>query len=311
MMETGTKKRILIVEDEALIAMELKDRLEGLGYAVCGRAAHAETALEHVVALRPDLVLMDISLAGKMNGVEAAARIRDLSESPVVFLSAYSDPTLIARAAQSGSFGYLVKPFEERELCATIEMALARHAEGRRLRAQTVIDPLTGLHNRRFLDEALPRELARAQREGSELAVAMLDIDYFKQLNDTHGHDAGDQVLRAVAEAIRDALRESDLVCRFGGEEFTVLLPATKPEHAPGKVQAVCDGIRAMRIAYHGAELRVTLSAGVAMAPRDGISAEAVVRAADAALYRAKREGRDRVCVAEPSGSAAKQKLTL
>lgn len=291
--------RIFIVEDEALIAMELKDRLTSLGYEVCGRAAHAETAIEQIVSLRPDLVLMDMNLAGKMSGVEAASRIHDLSETPVVFLTAYSDPALIASAAQAGSFGYLVKPFEERELHATIEMALARCAEEKTLRAQTFIDPLTGLHNRRFLDEALPRELARAAREGNELAVAMLDIDHFKKLNDTYGHDAGDHAIRAVADAIRGALRESDLVCRFGGEEFVVILPATIPEQAPAKIKAVCDGIRSRPIMFLGVELRVTLSAGIASAPRNGTSPETLLRAADVALYRAKREGRDRVCVAD------------
>jgi diguanylate cyclase (GGDEF)-like protein len=126
---------------------------------------------------------------------------------------------------------------------------------------------MTGLHNRRFLDEALPRERARAQRDGSEFAVAMLDIDHFKKLNDTHGHAAGDHAIRAVAEAIRGRLRESDLLCRFGGEEFTAILPATKAAQALGTIQSVCDGIGAMRIAHRGAEMRLTLSAGIATAP--------------------------------------------
>jgi AmiR/NasT family two-component response regulator len=139
MMQAAASRRIFVVEDEALIAMELKDRLEGLGYEVCGSAAHAERALEQIGALRPDLVLMDVNLAGGMSGVEAAERVRDSCAIPVVFLTAYSDPALIARAARAGSFGYLVKPFEGRELHATIEMALARCAEERRLRAQAVI----------------------------------------------------------------------------------------------------------------------------------------------------------------------------
>jgi len=122
----GDPARIFVVEDEALVAMEISARLEDLGYAVCGSASTGEAAVPAIVEMRPDVVLMDIKLAGCMEGTEAAARVRELCNVPVVFLSAYSDPGLVAEAARAGSFGYLVKPFEKRELYAAIEVALAR-----------------------------------------------------------------------------------------------------------------------------------------------------------------------------------------
>ncbi|MFA6543472.1 MAG: response regulator [Limisphaerales bacterium] len=125
---------IFLVEDEALIAMELRDRLTALGYTVCGQAARGELALEKIPALAPDIVLMDIRLAGALNGVETALRLRERCDVAVVFLTAFSDTELIQQVGAAGSFGYLVKPFEERELHATLQVALCRHAADRQLR---------------------------------------------------------------------------------------------------------------------------------------------------------------------------------
>lgn len=118
---------IYIVEDEALIAMEIRDRLESMSYVVCGKASRADKAIEEIPRLKPDLVLMDIRLGDGMNGIETATRLRDLVDVPVVFLSAFSDDALIQEAVGAAAFGYLVKPFNERELSATIQAALAKH----------------------------------------------------------------------------------------------------------------------------------------------------------------------------------------
>lgn len=128
------KARIFIVEDETLIAMELKDRLERMGHTVCGTAIRGEDAIGLITGIWPDLVLMDIKLAGKLDGIETAKRLRELVSVPVVYLTAYSDPAVLERAAGTGPFGYLVKPVGERELVATIEMALHKHAMEKGLR---------------------------------------------------------------------------------------------------------------------------------------------------------------------------------
>ncbi|MCK7499161.1 MAG: diguanylate cyclase [Comamonadaceae bacterium] len=293
------RTRVFLVEDEAVIAMDLCERLTALGYEVCGSAAQGETAVQGIAELRPALVLMDVNLAGSMDGVEVAQQLRERYDVPVVFLTAYSDPELIARVSQTSSYGYLVKPFEERELHATLQVALARHATERELREQITVDSLTGLHNRRFLDQLLPIEISRARRGGRTLSVIMIDIDNFKLLNDAHGHDAGDHVLQRVASTLRGAVRASDLACRYGGDEFTVVMPGVDARGAAHKIRSICAAIRENAFSYRGAHLTLTLSAGVAEIPAAGASPEDLLHAADAALYRAKQAGRDRVCEEE------------
>jgi diguanylate cyclase (GGDEF)-like protein/PAS domain S-box-containing protein len=167
------------------------------------------------------------------------------------------------------------------------------------LREQAIRDPLTGLLNRRFLDETLPRELARCQRTGESLVVAMLDLDRFKGLNDTYGHEAGDQVLRAVGALLRGSVRSADLACRYGGEELTLILPGTTLEDARVRLDALRESISQIRVRYREGELpAITVSVGLAAAARNETDAAALVSRADTALYRAKAQGRNRVRVA-------------
>jgi len=298
-MSRAKVPRIFVVEDEAVIAIALQERLEALGYEVCGATARGETAVQSISESRPDLVLMDVKLAGSTDGVEVAQELREHSDVPIVFLTAYSDPELLARVARTNCYGYLVKPFEERELHATLQVVLARHAIERELREQVTVDALTGLRNRRFLNQVLPMEVSRARRERQPLAVVMIDIDNFKQLNDTHGHDAGDHVLQYIAFTLRGAVRASDLVCRYGGDEFTMVMPDMDARGAAQKVRSVCSVIRESGLSYRGVRLTFTVSAGVAALPLLGGTPEDLLRDADAALYRAKQEGRDWVHEAE------------
>lgn len=156
-------------------------------------------------------------------------------------------------------------------------------------------DELTGLANRRVLDEAIEREWQRLQRTGAGFAVVMLDLDHFKQINDTHGHAAGDSVLAVTAERLREAARRTDLVARLGGEEFLVLMPATELPAALAAAERLLERLRARPCEAGGLSLGVTASAGVAVARADDPEAQAALRRADLALYRAKSQGRDRV----------------
>ena len=291
--------RIIIVEDEAIVAMDLRERLTALGYEVCGIVAQGEAVAQKVIALRPDVLLMDINLAGAIDGVKAAQLVGETCDVPIVFLTAYSDSELVERASRTNAYGFLVKPFDERELHATLQVALVRHAAERDLHKQVNVDPLTGMHNRRFLDEMLPLEISRAHREGHVLTLVMIDIDEFKQLNDTHGHDAGDYALKRIGSMLRGALRASDFACRYGGEEFTVVMPNTDASGAAQKMSSICAEIRQSELKYQGRRLTLTVSAGVAELSASVGTAADLLRAADDALYRAKREGRDRVCEAE------------
>lgn len=170
---------------------------------------------------------------------------------------------------------------------------------------QSIRDPLTGLYNRRFLQETLFREIAHSKRNHSTFAVLMIDVDHFKKFNDTFGHHAGDLVLQNVARTIEAQFRRSDVACRFGGEEFTVLLPGTDLELAQRLANGVLEGIRELVLSHDNKPLdRITASLGVAIFPGHGGSPEALLEAADAALYQAKEAGRNRVVVCGSGASA-------
>jgi diguanylate cyclase (GGDEF)-like protein len=167
------------------------------------------------------------------------------------------------------------------------------------LQQQSIRDPLTKLFNRRFMEETLTREIRRAQRRRTHICVLMLDIDHFKRFNDRHGHAAGDTVLRAFGALLNDHIRSSDVASRYGGEEFTILLPDAAIDDARRKAELLLERTRALRLSFNGSEVgAISASVGVATFPDHGEHAEDLLRAADAALYAAKQGGRDRVEVA-------------
>ncbi|MBC7364120.1 MAG: GGDEF domain-containing protein, partial [Candidatus Aminicenantes bacterium] len=161
-------------------------------------------------------------------------------------------------------------------------------------------DPLTGLYNRRYLEETLERELLRAKRAENPVSVIMLDIDHFKKFNDTYGHEAGDFILQAVARTIQKSVRAEDIVCRFGGEEFIVILPGLELEKAVCRAELILDAVRRLEIKYSDSVLKnLTISAGVAAFPEHGENWPELLQAADSALLQAKSQGRNRVVMAK------------
>ncbi len=182
-------------------------------------------------------------------------------------------------------------------VCAEqISMAIANVKLRDQLRDQTIRDPLTGLFNRRYLLDMLRREFSRARRTNQSVCVLSLDVDHFKLFNDNHGHDAGDTVLRAVGECLEKSFRNEDTACRYGGEEFIVVMPAAPPDEAIRRAEELRAKIEAIALRYLDRNLpRITVSIGVAAFPSCGDNPEAVIRAADAALYQAKDSGRNRV----------------
>jgi len=192
-------------------------------------------------------------------------------------------------------------PWEEREqVTATAAEYLGLALVNLRLRLalqqQSIRDPLTGLFNRRFLEETLPREIRRAQRKRSTLCVLMLDIDNFKSFNDRYGHAAGDNVLREFSAVLLDNIRNTDIASRYGGEEFVVMLPDAPIADARNKAEQILEKTKALRVTFNGSGLGpISASIGLASCPEHCDNAEALVRAADQALYAAKQAGRDRV----------------
>lgn len=181
-------------------------------------------------------------------------------------------------------------------------MAIAGLRLRHKLESQSIRDGMTGLFNRSFMEIALEREMYRAARRERELAVMMLDIDHFKQFNDSFGHEAGDVVLREVAECLRASVRNEDIVCRFGGEEFIVILPEIETAVALNRAELLRQTVSELAVRYHGHPLRqVTISVGVAVFPRHAETADELLRCADRALYAAKHRGRNRVVEADTS----------
>lgn len=181
-------------------------------------------------------------------------------------------------------------------------LALANLKLRETLRHQSIRDPLTGLFNRRYLEETLEREVRRAGRNQRPLGIIVLDIDHFKNFNDTFGHAAGDTVLRELGELLRSRIRAEDIPCRFGGEEFVMILPESPLEATRQRAEAIRKEVKRLRADHAGQPLgAITISAGVAAFPEHGVSGDVLMRAADDALYRAKHEGRDRVKLAGPT----------
>jgi len=188
-----------------------------------------------------------------------------------------------------------------RRLRAQLEEISALQAE---LKDKAVRDPLTGLYNRHYLHETLPRELARARREAYPLAMVMVDLDYFKAINDTYGHVTGDQAITQAARVLQKLARESDLVCRYGGEEFLAVLPRMALEEALQLAERWRDAIAQATLHKFGTEIRLTASFGVAVFPEHATGGEALLQCADAALYSSKGHGRNRVNAYQPGMAA-------
>lgn len=195
----------------------------------------------------------------------------------------------------------LDKKVEELATSISEQVALAlSNAKLRKvLQEQSILDPLTNMFNRRYLEETLRREVARARRQNTTLSVIVLDVDHFKKINDSIGHDAGDTVLKSVAETIRSRARESDVPCRYGGEEFVLILSDCNAEAAFKKAEDMAEGLRCLELKYSGHPIgRVTASFGVSTFPLDGDSPELLIQAADRAMYFGKKNGRDQVIAA-------------
>jgi len=184
-----------------------------------------------------------------------------------------------------------------------IALAISNLRLKKRLREMTLIDPLTGLNNRRYLDDALKSEIEKVKRSGSNLGVIMIDLDHFKELNDSRGHDAGDKVLKEVSRTLKKGVRKSDVVCRFGGEEFIILICGGEYREFLNRTESLREAISSLSVVHKGNQIDfVTASFGVASLPEHGVDAESILKAADKALYTAKSSGRNKIVGASETG---------
>jgi diguanylate cyclase (GGDEF)-like protein len=183
-----------------------------------------------------------------------------------------------------------------------ISLALANIRLRETLRHQVIHDPLTGLFNRRYMDETLKREIARVRRKKAPLGVIMMDLDHFKRFNDTYGHEAGDSLLETLGKFLETQVRQEDVACRYGGEEFVLILPEASPDVTQKRAEEIRQGVPQLQVSHRGRMLEmITVSLGVASFPEHGATEDDLLRAADDAMYQAKAEGRNRVVVAKSS----------
>jgi diguanylate cyclase (GGDEF)-like protein len=295
--------RILIAEDDRISLAMLSAILEKAGFETV-HAGDGLRALEIMLAPgAPDLAVIDWEMPG-MDGPEVCRRIRERrTPNPpyLIILTARGGKGDVVRGLDAGANDYIAKPFDTSELQARIrvgrrmvelqgELVEARDA----LAHEAMHDPLTGILNRRAIMEGLDRELKRALRRGAALSVGLLDIDHFKEVNDSHGHQAGDEVLRCFARTVRGNLRSYDLVGRYGGEEFLVVAPDSTGFPEEGLYERLRLQVTASPTAVSGMEIGITVSIGVAWTG-DHDTVDTLLAAADRALYQAKGEGRNRV----------------
>ncbi len=284
--------RILVMNDDPQAAEAYAAILTGAGMEV-SVLARVTDMMQVLREFRPELVLMDVQTP-LYDGADLAKLIRQddtYLDVPIVFLS---DETNVAKhlsAIESGGDEFLAKPIQPLNLVSFLASRAQRY---RALRGLITRDGLTGLLNHSALKEQLGREIARARRGCMPLTLAMVDIDYFKRVNDTYGHPVGDQVIRALSRLLQQRLRREDIVGRYGGEEFGIILPATPAAAATGVLDSIRAAFSAIRHQADDEDFTVTFSAGVAELAAQ-VDADSLLGVADAALYRAKHHGRNRV----------------
>ena len=288
------KANILVVDDNPDKLSLLEAALCLAGYRVT-TATDGDEALAAIESYQPDLVITDVMMP-RMNGYELAQRIRANPITkfiPVIMQTAASRRVEdLRRAAEVGALGYITDPTDLDLLLARTRTLLEFKAYLDVCEEAAFTDHLTGLANRRRFERQLEREVGRTMRFGHPFSLLMIDIDNFKNLNDTFGHDAGDDALRALSKVLCEGTRGIDLAARIGGEEFAVLLVETNQQGGVEVAERLRLAIRALELRSGG---QLTASFGVAECATDAQTAADILKAADVALYEAKRRGRDQV----------------
>ncbi len=309
MRAAGRQTKILVADDSAisrkLVELTLSDRQYSLTFAKSGRETLRLFAEHH-----PDLLIADWTMPD-LTGVEICRHIRSRPRgcyTYIILLTGRSEKQSVVEGLAAGADDYLTKPFHHQELMARVGVGLRiidlqREIEGQNilLKEFALTDALTSLPNRRAVEDWATRQLSGAARHGFSFWVVLADLDHFKNVNDIHGHDAGDTVLKAFSGILKRNSRHSDICGRFGGEEFLLVLTHTTEENAKRVIERVRAELEAMQFNFDGNILKVTASFG--LAGFFGTSApdfNRLVGQADAALYSAKRQGRNRLELAEP-----------
>jgi two-component system cell cycle response regulator len=301
--DTGKNGKVLIVDDRAASAERLRAMLADEHEADV--QADPNEALFHAAEGAYDLMIVSLGLEN-FDGLRLCSQLRSLDRTrnvPILAIAEAENNTRLVRGLEIGVNDYLTRPIDKNELLARVRTQIRKRRYTERLRdnvqlsiEMAITDALTGLYNRRYMESHVGTLVEQAASRGKPLTVLVLDIDYFKSINDSWGHDAGDDVLREFALRIRKSIRGIDLACRYGGEEFVVVMPETDLAVATMVAERLRRRIAGdpFPIQQGARSIEVTISIGIAALGR-GEDAAAVLKRADQALYRAKRDGRNRV----------------
>jgi diguanylate cyclase (GGDEF)-like protein len=296
------KLKILVVDDDSMVREVVAESVKAAGFEA-DECADGEEALARNARDPYDLIVTDMRLPG-LDGLSLIKKLKSFkSDTDVIVMTGYGSIENAVECMKSGALEYLIKPFTVDQIQLAVRKA-ADHRELRR-RAQesqfykelSYVDGLTGIHNRRYFDEALQAEVIKAKRFGSGLVLLMIDIDDFKIYNDCNGHQKGDEALSKMGRILKSACRGYDIVTRYGGEEFAVLFPGATTRNAYELASRIVKEVRQTH--FDGEQAlpsgALTISMGVACFPEDALDATDLIRRADEALYEAKNTGKNRI----------------
>jgi two-component system, cell cycle response regulator len=295
----NVKLKILLVDNSKIMHGAVKARLVAEGFEFHS-AYGGEEGLALAATLLPDVILLDVEMPTP-NGFEVCRRLKDnplVSNIPVIFLTGVSTVEEKVKGLNLGAIDYVTKPFDAAELQARIKASLRNKELLDLLSKKAMIDGLTGLWNRGYLDQRLTEELAFAKRHKTPMACVMLDVDHFKSINDKYGHGFGDLVLKGIANILQQLCRDEDICCRYGGEEFAILVRSTDGVSANLFAERLRKGVETATFKSGLLSTSVTCSFGVADL---GTENDDILNHADKALYASKKGGRNRVTVFVPN----------
>jgi len=290
---------VLIVDDVAKNLQLLGNILKKENYRIAA-ASNGKQAVAIAINTSPDLILLDVMMP-EMDGFEACSKLKNIPQTkdiPIIFLTAKVETEDIIKGFKVGAVDYVTKPFNSYELLARVkthlELKISKdllEEKNKLLEMLSVTDGLTGLYNHRYIVDALSQRITEARRYRQPLSVVMLDIDYFKKINDKYGHVFGDEVLIKISSVIEETIRKVDIAGRYGGEEFLIVIPGTDFSGAYKIAERIRESIE--KIKWDNDGLKVTISGGICKFKDE--DSEKLITKADRLLYKAKESGRDRI----------------
>lgn len=292
-------KKILIVDDSVLIVRILSDILIREGYCV-EYATRGSEVLSVAHRFKPDILLLDIVMPD-IDGFTVCKQLQndfECKDIPVIMVTAKKDSEDIKRALELGAFDYIRKPLDEIEVVARVQSALRYKEKQEKLEEMAMKDSLTGVYNHALLIELLEKEYSKAIRKGTSLAYVMIDIDHFKKINDTYGHASGDIVLVELCKLLKETIRESDVIGRYGGEEFGIIFPEINYEDILTLGERLRVAVEKHPFDIGNEEINITISMGIRFKALDeNITPSEMIIRADENLYKAKNSGRNKFII--------------